>query len=424
MKRKPRVYRLDAGLDAAAADLAALLAESVPRELNDCWHRLRQAKRVFIKANLVGYMDSARKQRDLWHKNHPIGSTAPTLAEAVLQLVRRFNLDAEILLGDGLDISDPDTVGGVMDRSGFAAFAPRYGAELIDCNTGPYRRIPVPGGGSIYRWLYLNERIADADFVINLPKLKVHTTAGVSLGIKNLFGSIPRRFYGGFDRSLMHSNLFKLSRILVDVAKVQKPDLTVVDAIVASNKYFIGDPVEMNALVVGDNVVAVDAACMALMGFDPRANFPLSPFTDMENHLVLAEAESLGPTLLDDIGLDPDFLDIQYPFALEHLFYVMGPQEIIDWHRIVAAGARHYLHGLPDLMQQYPGKWIYIQEGELLWSADTIKGCSMRVRNDHREDRYGFCIQVLPPEQQPERIEAYLPILNGTHEAFGKGTGT
>lgn len=415
---KPRVLQIAADLTTSEDQISFSLYEAL-LQLIQTHDKLRMARKIFIKANLVGYMDSARDRRDLWYKGHPIGSTTPALVEAVLKLVRRVNETADIYLGEGFDISDPDTVQAVLERSGMAPLAARYNATLIDCNEGPYQQLDVPNGGLIYRYLQFREEVAQADFIINLPKLKVHTTAGVSLGIKNMFGTLPRCFYGGFDRSLMHSNMFKLARILVDVVSVRTPDLTIVDAIVASNKYFIGEPIEMNLLLVSDNVVAVDAVCTALMGFDSKATFPSSPFTDMENHLHLASEAGIGPAALDEIELAADFFDKRHEFSLEHLYYVMTPEEIISWQNIVAEGARYFLKHQKEILDKYARQWIYIRDEKVLWSVPTIKECSLAVRNEHRKDHYGFCIQALPPDEQPERVEQYLSILNGENRAYG-----
>lgn len=418
MMNKPQVIQLEADLTCQADQMSESLYEALVDQLAPTFDKVSKARKIFVKANLVGYMDSARNRRDLWYKGHPIGSTTPMLAEAVLQLIRRINDTAEIFLGDGLDISDSDTAAKVFERSGLLPLAERYNVRLIDCNEGPYEQIFVPGGGLIHRYLYFRKEVAEADFIINLPKLKVHTTAGVSIGIKNMFGCLPRCFYGGFDRSLFHSSMFKLARILVDVMSVRTPDLTIVDAIVASNKYFIGEPIEMNRLILSDNVVAVDAASTALMGFDPQAEFPSVPFTDMENHLLLASEAGFGPVTFDEMELSADFFDDRRSFSLEHQHYVMKPEEIISWERTVAAGARYYLLHQQQLYSQYAGQWVYIRDDKVLWSVPTIKECSHAVRLEHRKDHFGFCIQVLPVEEQAERIERYLSILNGENDKF------
>ncbi len=51
------------------------------------------------------------------------------------------------------------------------------------------------GGGA----MHLARPMFDADFVINVPKLKTHTAAVVTLALKNLFGCVP-----GLGKALYH----------------------------------------------------------------------------------------------------------------------------------------------------------------------------------------------------------------------------
>lgn len=71
--------------------------------------------------------------------------------------------------------------------------------------------------------------IADADYVINICKLKTHSMTGLSAGIKNLFGVIP-----GLEKPQLHylwPDIEDFSTMLLELAQIVSPQLTIIDAI-------------------------------------------------------------------------------------------------------------------------------------------------------------------------------------------------
>ena len=71
--------------------------------------------------------------------------------------------------------------------------------------------------------------IVEADYIINLPKLKTHAMTGYSGGIKNLFGSIP-----GLQKPQLHYRfpaIEDFSNMLLELSLVVHPQLTIIDAI-------------------------------------------------------------------------------------------------------------------------------------------------------------------------------------------------
>ncbi len=71
--------------------------------------------------------------------------------------------------------------------------------------------------------------ICQADYIINLPKLKTHNMTCLTAGVKNLFGSIP-----GLQKPAYHAKYpaaKDFSNMLVELAATVKPDFTIVDAV-------------------------------------------------------------------------------------------------------------------------------------------------------------------------------------------------
>jgi uncharacterized protein (DUF362 family) len=180
--------------------------------------------------------------------------------------------------------------------------------------------------------VWLHEAIAKADVFISIPKIKCHTSAGITLSIKNIFGCTPLPRYRESPndqyRSTMHKGNWseRLPRILVDILKARPIDLAVVDAISTLDQgegpWTSTTPgvhprtVRPALLMAGRNAVAVDAVGTAVMGFDPTAKARQTPFPSGLNHIALAAEAGLGPNRLDQIevrGLSID--EARFPFT-------------------------------------------------------------------------------------------------------------
>ena len=71
--------------------------------------------------------------------------------------------------------------------------------------------------------------IVQADYIINICKLKTHSMTGLSAGIKNLFGVIP-----GLEKPQLHylwPDIEDFSNMLLELAQTVNPNLTIIDAI-------------------------------------------------------------------------------------------------------------------------------------------------------------------------------------------------
>ena len=71
--------------------------------------------------------------------------------------------------------------------------------------------------------------IADADYIINAPKLKTHNATCITAAVKNIFGCIP-----GLQKPEFHAKYPKTDdfcNMLVELAATVKPNFTIVDAV-------------------------------------------------------------------------------------------------------------------------------------------------------------------------------------------------
>lgn len=73
--------------------------------------------------------------------------------------------------------------------------------------------------------------LAEADIIINLPKLKTHGMMQLSAGVKNMFGAVP-----GLEKPELHFRFpdnQDFAQMLVDLSTLVPPTITVVDAVVS-----------------------------------------------------------------------------------------------------------------------------------------------------------------------------------------------
>ncbi len=111
--------------------------------------------------------------------------------------------------------------------------------------------------------------IANADYIINICKLKTHAMTGYSGGIKNLFGVIP-----GLEKPQMHyrwPDIENFSRMLLELAQVVNPQLTIIDAIDAmeGNGPTSGTSHPLHMLLASRDFYTQDYFAASLMKLDP-----------------------------------------------------------------------------------------------------------------------------------------------------------
>ena len=101
----------------------------------------------------------------------------------------------------------------------------------------------------------------DADFFINLPKIKTHTEAILSISSKNLVGC-----FTGLEKRKIHTNLHKN---IVKINEIIKPNLHIIDGLytMEGNGPSDGITKKLNLIISGKNPFLLDAYCAKLLNF-------------------------------------------------------------------------------------------------------------------------------------------------------------
>jgi uncharacterized protein (DUF362 family) len=128
--------------------------------------------------------------------------------------------------------------------------------------------------GKINKSFQLASYLEEADFIINLPKLKTHGLTMYTGGVKNLFGCIPGVLKAEYH--LRMQSVHDFSRMLNDLAALVAPELTIMDAVVGmegegpSN----GKPREFNYLLASTSPYYLDLAAVKVLGIEPAEKVP------------------------------------------------------------------------------------------------------------------------------------------------------
>jgi uncharacterized protein (DUF362 family) len=241
-----------------------------------------KGKRVVLKPNLVEY-----------HRDKVI-NTNPNVVAAVIELCRREEA-AEVIVAEGP--GHWRNVEYLVGASGLGDVLRHYKVPFVDLNHDePVKRVNL-GRLTKLEHLFLSQTVATADVLISLPKLKTHHWAVATLSLKNLFGTLPGICYG-WPKNELHWR--GIDNSIVDIALTRTPDLAIVDGIVGmeGDGPLNGTPVHTGVLVMGSDLVAVDATCCRLMELDPtRVAYLLMGNMKKLGHLGEPQIKQLGETI-------------------------------------------------------------------------------------------------------------------------------
>lgn len=158
------------------------------------------------------------------------------------------------------------------------------------------------------------QALFEVDVIINLPKLKTHGITFITGALKNTFGCVHIK-----NRKLVHAKLRDkedFANALLDIYSLVKPNLTIMDGIVAmegDEGPSFGEPVQTGYLLVSEDAVAVDSIGATLTGHKP-----------MEIPIIrAAKQRGLGQAELKDITLLGDKLEI-FPNFKQNTLYKKG----------------------------------------------------------------------------------------------------
>lgn len=188
-----------------------------------------------------------------------VATTARLVEDMILLLKEKGCRD--ISIGEGSIYNSEmksDTQNGFR-WAGIDQVAEQYKIPLFDLNEGPFTSLKFEDVT-----IRIASRVRETDFLINLPVLKTHGQAKVSLGMKNLKGCIDYESKKRFHR-------YGLNKFIGWLASVLHPALTVIDGIYALERgpSPYGTAYRTNLLIASRDPYGCDAVGASILGLDP-----------------------------------------------------------------------------------------------------------------------------------------------------------
>ena len=261
--------------------------------------KVKPNAKVFIKPNIV-----------FWNKEHPIpkyGSITTTrVIEDMIILLKEKGV-SDITIGEGTVITKPKIKGlqeHAFETLGYNVLKKKYGIKTLNIFERPFEEVDL--GDNVK--LKFNTDILHSDFVVDIPVLKTHGQTIVSLGIKNLKGTIDIASRKKCHNTDPVKNLdFMVSKLSIPMP----PMLTIIDGIYSLElgPSYDGKARRTNLLIASTDVLSADLAGARALGFEigrvPHLNHETKRL-GRRNDLTDAQV----------VGINPD--DVAQPYKIEY----------------------------------------------------------------------------------------------------------
>jgi len=199
------------------------------------------------------------------------------IVEALINLVLKEegNLSIKIVESD----SESKFADEAFEKFGYKSLEKKlrslgFDASLVNLSHSP--TVSVELDGLYFKNPELPNAITGCRYFVSVAVAKTHDLTFVTGTLKNLFGLLSRK-----DQSFYHANI---NEVIVDLNRLVRPDLCIVDARVGLEGWEGPITRRLNTFILGRNPVSVDATMARIMGFKP----------ERIRHLVEAEKYGLG----------------------------------------------------------------------------------------------------------------------------------
>ncbi len=245
LHRWAELHDVDAVLARCLADLGGMEAF------------VRPGQTVVIKPNVTANAPS-----------HTGGTTHMELVEEIVRQVQRCR-PGRVVVAEGTGAFGASHES-AFPTGGWREMAERTGIELRNLDVGPFVEAELPKPrytGTIP----FSQLIYESDVFISVPCLKTHLNCDYTVALKNAYGQTPQ-----WKRSEVHRQ-YLLEQALVDLNRIRKPDLCVVDGFDGAEGIAGGSdferPGRARLMLVGADPVAVDVISRELMCFAARTRY-------------------------------------------------------------------------------------------------------------------------------------------------------
>jgi uncharacterized protein (DUF362 family) len=210
-------------------------------------------------------------------KDDKTGVTQPDTLRAVLRYIKQFE-PREIVVTGGAGAGETDEIFQIV---GLMDVVEQEGAAFFDHNRPPVQEValtyaPERDVKGPQKSVMVNPRVLDYESLIVVSQLKVHSTATVTMALKNISMSYPAADYYGHPRGKeyrkhdffedMHSFIAAMfRRFPIDLA------ITVGHPAMIGKGPLGGHTFETGLVIASTDALAADTVGSRLLGFNPEA---------------------------------------------------------------------------------------------------------------------------------------------------------
>jgi uncharacterized protein (DUF362 family) len=301
--RNPSQYAVKRGTDPRTA-----VREAVA-DLGGIERFVKAGDRVFIKINICGGVPEVKGT-----------FTSTDVVEEIVDMVK--GAGGEPVVGDADMIWSKFWQ--VADASGWSDWAKKKGVNLVNLSETKIVGFDF-GEDSVIGIDRVSKEVVDANVIISVPTMKTHLLTGVTLGMKNMYGTFPE-----VDKAKYHK--MKIEEVIYEVNRAFTPNLVIIDGSIGNEAIgpLSSRPIDYQTIIASNDVVCADSIASQMMGYDPS----------QVAHLSLAAERGLG-----DASARFDFSSLPYRHA-------SGKDG--NWDRPEAKVKDFYNWGI-ELMLKFPG---------------------------------------------------------------------
>ncbi|MFA7228929.1 MAG: DUF362 domain-containing protein [Melioribacteraceae bacterium] len=153
-------------------------------------------------------------------------------------------------------------------NSGIEKAVKDAGGKIVSGDSESYYQNVTIDGAKVLKKDKVHELVLESDVFINVPILKSHSSARITVTLKNMMGVV-------WDRGYWHRN--NLHQCIADYSLFRKkPTLNVVDAYYVMKQngprgVSLDDVALMKSMIISTDMVAADAASAKLFGVEPAS---------------------------------------------------------------------------------------------------------------------------------------------------------
>jgi uncharacterized protein (DUF362 family) len=167
-----------------------------------------------------------------------------------------------------------------------------FDVNTVNLSSSPLKELSFHG--DYFENPELPDILLNAGYFISVAVSKTHYLSFVTGVLKNLFGVLPRK-----DQSFYHS---RLNEVIVDLARIIRPNLNIVDARVGVENWNGPKIRSLGAFIVGHGAVSVDSTMVRIMDFEP----------EQARHIMEANEYDLGTTDPTVLGESIESLAVKF----------------------------------------------------------------------------------------------------------------